>query len=54
MLEFDPTLRMTIYDYVGVQQFVAELFDGPVDVVDRRGLKPRIAADAQSAKLYAF
>ena len=42
LVELDPAARMTIYDYVGLQEFIASLFDGPVDVIDREGLKPHL------------
>src|SRR5229473_6428980 len=39
MIEIDPDARVTIYDYVDLKEFIAKLFDGPVDVVNREGLK---------------
>lgn len=54
MVEFDPAAHVTLYDYVGVQDYVSGLFDRPVDVVDRAGLKKRIAAGAEAAAVYAF
>jgi predicted nucleotidyltransferase len=53
LIEFDPTARITVFDYAGLKRYIAALFDGPVDVVNRDGLKPylkRAAADA----IYAF
>jgi uncharacterized protein len=40
MIEIDPEATVTVYDYVGLKEFIASLFDGPVDVVNREGLKP--------------
>ena len=54
MVEFDPAMAMTVYDYVGVKEFVAGLFDGRVDVVNKAGLKPSLASSALAAALYAF
>jgi len=34
---------LSIWGYVGLKQFVASLFDGRVDVVDREALKPYVA-----------
>jgi uncharacterized protein len=43
-----------VYDYVGLKEYVASQFPGPVDVINRSSLKPflRTAAEAESA--YAF
>jgi hypothetical protein len=41
VIEVDPEARMTVFDYVGLKEYVAGLFDGPFDVVSREGLKPR-------------
>lgn len=40
MVDVDPESHMTVYDYVGLKEYIASLFKGPVDVVDREGLKP--------------
>jgi predicted nucleotidyltransferase len=48
MVEFDPAARVTVFNYVGLKAYIAGLFDEPVDVVNRDGLKSyvRPAADA--------
>lgn len=40
LIDLDPAARLTVFDYVGLKEFIASLFEGPVDVVDREGLKP--------------
>jgi predicted nucleotidyltransferase len=40
MIEIDPDAHITIFDYVGLKGYIAGLFDGPVDVVNRAALKP--------------
>jgi predicted nucleotidyltransferase len=35
MIEVDPEAHITVYDYVGLKEFVAGLFDGRVDGVSR-------------------
>jgi len=40
MIEFDPAARITVFDYAGLKDDIAALFDGQVDVVNRDGLKP--------------
>jgi predicted nucleotidyltransferase len=54
MLEFDPSARVTLFDYVGVKEYVAGLFPGPVDVIDRAGLKPYLRPNIAADAIYAF
>ena len=53
MIEIDPEATVTVYDYVGLKEFIASLFDGPVDVVNRDGLKPWLRPSSADA-VYAF
>ena len=54
MVEIDPEADMSVYEYVGLKRYIAGLFDGPVDVVDRDGLRPHIRPPAESEAVYAF
>ena len=54
MIEIDPEAHVTVFDYVGLKDYIASLFDGPVDVVDREGLKPYVRPAATSDAIYAF
>jgi len=54
MIEIDPEAPVTVYDYVALQNYIASLFDGPVDVVDREGLKPYVRPVATADAIYAF
>ncbi len=54
MIEIDPKARVTLYDYVGLKDYIASLFDGPVDVVNREGLKPYVKPAATTDAIYAF
>lgn len=54
LVEFDPAAHVTIYDYVGVKNYIAGLFDGPVDVIDRDALKPHLRPPAARDAVYAF
>jgi predicted nucleotidyltransferase len=42
-IEIDPAAHVTLFDHVGLKDYIVGLFDGPVDVVNRDGLlgKPR-------------
>jgi predicted nucleotidyltransferase len=54
MIELDPAVRVTIFDYAGLKEFIAGLFDGGVDVVNRDGLKPYVRPAATAEAVYAF
>jgi predicted nucleotidyltransferase len=54
MVEIDPDADMSVYEYVGLKRYIAGLFDGPVDVIDRDGLRPHIRPPAESEAVYAF
>jgi uncharacterized protein len=54
MIDIDPAADMSVYDYVSLKRFIASLFDGPVDVIDRDGLKPYIRPPAEDDAVYAF
>lgn len=54
MLDLDPEAVGDVYDYVGLKDYVASLFPGPVDVVNRAGLKSYVRPPAEAEALYAF
>ena len=54
MIEIDPEASIGIYDYVGLKDYIAALFDGPVDVVSRDSLKPYLRPAATDDAIYAF
>src|ERR1700761_5916079 len=54
MVEFDPAARFTVFDYAGLKDYIAELFEGRVDVVNRHALKPYIRPAANADAIYAF
>ena len=54
MVEIDPDARTGVWAYVGLKDYIASLFDGPVDVVDREALKPYVAPAATADAIYAF
>ena len=54
MIEIEPQTRLTIFDYVGLKEYIAGLFEGPVDVVRRDSLKPYVRPAATADALYAF
>lgn len=54
VIAFEPSARISIYDFVGIQENIAELFDTSVDVIDQRGLKPRVRENVERDLVYAF
>jgi uncharacterized protein len=54
MIEFDPAARVTVFDYAGLKDCIANLFDGCVDVVSRDGQKPFVKPAASADAIYAF
>ena len=54
MIDIDPEAPLSVYDYVGLKRYIAGLFDGPVDVIDREALKPYVRPPAETDAVYAF
>jgi uncharacterized protein len=54
MVEIDPEAHLTVFDYAGLKDYIASLFEGPVDVVNRDGLKPYIRPVATADAICAF
>ncbi len=54
MVEIDPEAHITVFDYVGLKEYIAGLFDSPVDVVSHDGLKTYLRPTAMADAIYAF
>ena len=54
MIEIDPDVRMTVFDYVDLKDYIATLFREPVDVVNREALKSYVRPVAMADAIYAF
>ena len=54
LIELDPTLKLDMFAYAGLKRFVAELFGGPVDVVNKDALKPHLRRPVAADAVYAF
>jgi len=54
MIEIDPDAPVGIFEYIRIKEYIASLFDGQVDVVDREGLKPYVGPAVTSDAIYAF
>jgi uncharacterized protein len=53
LVDLDPAIVVTIFDYAGVKDFIADMFDRPVDVVSSESLKPRVRPKAAADAIYA-
>jgi uncharacterized protein len=50
MIDLNPAIRLTVYDYAGIKNYIGGLIPISVDVVNREGLrapiKPAVLAEA--------
>lgn len=54
LVEIDPNVPLSVFEYVGLKEFVAGFFDGPVDVIAEDGLKPFVRPSVSADAIYAF
>jgi len=54
MIQIDPEAHITVFDYVELKDYIADLLDGAVDVVNRDSLKPYLRPYATRDAIYAF
>jgi predicted nucleotidyltransferase len=54
MIDIDPEAPVGVWEYAGLKRYIASLFDGPVDVIDRGALKPYVRPPAEGDAVYAF
>jgi predicted nucleotidyltransferase len=54
MVDIDPAANVDLYDYVGITQYIAELFSVPVDVADHAMLVELVRQTAEKDAIYAF
>ncbi|MFI5014509.1 MAG: nucleotidyltransferase family protein [Hyphomicrobiales bacterium] len=54
LIDIDPEAPVSLFDYVGLKEYIAGLFEGPVDVIDREALKPHVRPPAEADTVYAF
>jgi hypothetical protein len=54
LVDLDPAIVATMFDYAGVKDYIAGLFEDSVDVVDREALRPRFRPRAAADAIYAF
>jgi hypothetical protein len=54
LVEFAPGQPRDVFAYVGVQQQVAALLPGKVDVIDLAAMRPELRARVQGDRIDAF
>jgi uncharacterized protein len=54
LIELDPKLNLDIFAYVELKRYIAGLFRGPVDVVNKDALKPYLRQPVSVDAVYAF
>jgi uncharacterized protein len=54
LVEIEPDAPVGVFEYVGITQYLADLFPGRVDVANRSSLKPFVRPSAERDAVYAF
>jgi predicted nucleotidyltransferase len=54
LVEFDPGAKVTVFDYLGVRDYIKSLFSQRLDVIDREALKPYLYRPTALDSVYAF
>ena len=54
MVEIAADAPIGVFEYVGIVNYIEDLFPIPVDVVDRAGLKPFVRPNVERDAVYAF
>jgi len=54
LIELDPQAQVGLFEYVGITQFLADLFPVRVDVANRSSLKPLVRPMIERDAIYAF
>jgi predicted nucleotidyltransferase len=54
LIELDPDAGLDVFAYAGLKSYIAGLFVGEVDVVNRGALKPYLRGPSERDAIYAF
>jgi uncharacterized protein len=54
LIELDPQIPVGLFEYVGITQYLADLFPARVDVANRSSLKPLVRPTIERDAIYAF
>ena len=54
LIELAPDAPIGLFEYVGITQYLSDLFPNRVDVANRRRLKPLVRPNVERDAIYAF
>ena len=54
LIDIEPDQVRDVYAYVGLKIYIAKMFSGPVDIVNRVGLRPSLRGSTDREAMYAF
>ncbi len=54
LVEIEPDAPVGVFEYVGITQYLADLFPNRVDVANRKSLKALVRPGAERDAIYAF
>jgi uncharacterized protein len=54
LIELDPHAPVGLFEYVGITQYLTDLFPVRVDIANRGSLKPLVRSSIERDALYAF
>jgi predicted nucleotidyltransferase len=54
LIDLAPEAPIGVWEYSGLKTYIANLFEGPVDVASLETLKPHIRPAATADAVYAF
>jgi predicted nucleotidyltransferase len=54
LIELEPQAPVGLFEYVGITQYLADLFPARVDVANRNSLKEHVRPGAERDAVYAF
>jgi hypothetical protein len=54
VVELAPDAPIGLFEYVGITQYLSDLFPNRVDVANRRRLKPQVRPNVERDAVYAF
>jgi predicted nucleotidyltransferase len=54
LVDLQPNAPIGVFEYVGLTQFIEDLFPVPVDVANHARLKPHVRPSAEREAVYAF
>jgi len=54
LIDLAPAAPVGLWEYVGITQYIEDLFSGPVDVANRSRLKSHVRPSAEREAVHAF